>query len=108
MSRLEEKHVAKKNWFVRIAEARERGVFTDQDKLDAADWTTCACGEQDPRIPRVGNTASDLYRPEDKLFAQLGVNFYFAVNRDEFDDAEKTLHAIERRATEVLQEATGS
>ena len=40
------------NWHERIARGIRHGGFTGKDKSLAANWVTCACGNQDPRIPR--------------------------------------------------------
>lgn len=87
--------------------------FGDADTLEAlhtlsADWVTCACGKQDPRIPR-----HEAGAPKDALLSTLGVEFCGAIgalrmNRyrerhHEFvNKAINCLQRIERRAKEVL------
>lgn len=85
------------NWFDRIEAARERGHFTDEDREKAEDWTTCACGEQDPCIAR-----SDQGDPVDRRLRSLGIHFAGFVGVDAYDDALLTLHRIEARAKELL------
>ena len=86
-------------WHQAILAARQNGKFDLFDRFRASQWTTCACSQQDPRIPRkAGN------RPEDQILASLGVAFQIAVNDNDPDKAESTLAAIEKRAAEILQE----
>ena len=63
-------------------------------------WVTCACGKQDPRIPRLhyGGT------PVDMTLFHLAISFCGAVERDHPDDAERVIKQIEIRAAEVLRE----
>ena len=72
---------------------------------DAFVWITCACGEQDKRIPRDPDG-----RPKDDLLEDLGGQFYtnWLDIKDERSTAEAraTLAAIERRAAEILAEVT--
>ena len=86
-------------WQRRINLARKRGHFTKWDRTKAADWVTCACGKQDPEIPR------DAYMvPVDPALRALGLRFYDSVIGYSFDAAEETLKAIDARAAEVLAE----
>lgn len=84
-------------WPVRIAEARKRGEFTEEDNDAAGDWVTCACGHQDAGIPR-----NPIGCPLDKELDDLGMHFYSAVCDNNFDKAEDILVSIQRRAVEVL------
>lgn len=87
------------NWHQRIAEARERGHFTGDDLAAARSWVTCACGEQDQRIPR------HYYGwPLDAELDNVGCRFSNAVDDGDFDEAASLLDAIDRRAAEVLAE----
>lgn len=87
------------NWNQRIKEARERGEFTADDIEKSEDWVTCACGEQDSAIPR--NTLSGS--PQDAKLRSYGISFMFAVEEDDFDDAERLLGLIHNRAVELLE-----
>lgn len=91
-------------WHERIALARIRGEFTDEDVHLASDWTTCACGEQDERIPRAWVLRGGFpeMAPADQLLRDLGGLFYEAVDFDRFDDAEDLLRRIEIRSSEIL------
>jgi len=86
------------NWDKIIDAADARGGFTDINKARAADWETCPCGEQDPRIPR----DSDEGYPLDHQLLELGLEFAAAVESDDVAYARTLLAAIERRAAEVL------
>ena len=86
------------NWADRIALARDTGSFTDDDCTLAHDWVTCACGEQDPRIPR-----DNVERhPHDTEIADYGFDFCNAVENNRPDDAAEILGKIETRATQIL------
>lgn len=91
-------------WFARIATAREKGgFFTEEDFARAMDWVTCACGEQDPAIPR-----GDLNEPLDKDLFDLGDMFSTAIKNDAINHAESILQAIQARAAIVLAETLES
>jgi hypothetical protein len=85
-------------WRERIDKAEATGGHTPQDLDDAKDWITCACGEQDPRIPRM------LFNnePYDKVLSKLGSDFYKYVYYNCYDNARITLCQIEARAQIVL------
>ena len=89
-------------WGGRIEAARKRGMFNGKDCDLAHDWTTCACGKQDAKIPR----HSPGYPTDTRLF-NLGVKFFSCIERNDFDLAESTLLKIEKRASEILAEQKG-
>jgi hypothetical protein len=108
-----------KNWHERIQEAEERGGFTGGDYDLANSWTTCACGEQDPRIPRYGCAALpeeteemmmeagsriSPNAPKDMELSNLGIQFTDAVLNDDTDLARDLIQRIEVRAIQVLAE----
>lgn len=84
-------------WGRRIRRARRRGFFTFREQNEAAQWTTCACGKQDPRIPRCA-----AGRPIDSALENLGQRFYVCVEASNFHGAFETLKKIEIRAAQVL------
>lgn len=90
-------------WHDRIATAAVVG-FTPKDVALAHAWVTCACGEQDRRIPRRSMDG----RPEDPLLDRLGTEFYDNVLDNRPKDAAKVLSQIERRAAEILQRMVGN
>lgn len=86
------------NWIERINRAEEANSgFTFADRVDATDWVTCACGEQDPRIPREESGA-----PEDEQLLDLGVGFAEAVQDDDWALAREILFEIEERVAVIL------
>jgi hypothetical protein len=86
------------NWHERIEAARSHGVFTSADAKRAECFVTCACGDQDQRIPRDGKGT-----PVDPSLRNLGYRFYHYVLRDDIDKAEICLGDIEARAAEILK-----
>lgn len=96
---------AKLTWIERIRAAEARGMFTQEDRNLAQSWVTCACGQQDPRIPRhkeAGDYIS-IGEPKDAELARLGMQFAGDVEDDEIDLARITLDLIEHRAREILK-----
>lgn len=91
------------NWHQRIQAAKDRGSFTEGDMDLAKDWTTCACGGQDKRIPRKG-TQDEPNAPRDYDLYMLGIRFNMLVHAHDFDKAEHVLDRIDRRAGEILAE----
>lgn len=90
--------LAKTHWGKRILAAAKRGGFTEGDGQDSMDWTTCACGKQDPRILR-----TSWGHPADGRLALLGTDFAGRVcDLDDPAAAARTLVAIEKRAAEIL------
>jgi hypothetical protein len=87
-------------WRKRIAAARQRGGFTREDKDLAFNWVTCACGEQDPLIPRIYGC-----KPLDDQLDRLGYLFYDSVALSRFDRAEELLAQIEQRAAQLVAQA---
>lgn len=96
---LKENRLLSSYWGRRIVKAEARGVFSKRDVRKAACWTTCACGEQDARIPRDGDG-----EPLDEKLTDLGCRFYRNTLNCNAAEAAETLVKIERRAAEVLQE----
>jgi hypothetical protein len=86
------------NWHQRIDRSAVRGGFTELDVELARDWPTCACGEQDPRIPR-----DKKGQPRDLDLAIYGGNFLHAVRGNDVARARAVLAQIEKRAGELLK-----
>ena len=83
-------------WGKRILNACETGEFTRDEKVKAAKWVTCACGEASVNIP-----SDDEGVPFDKELKRLGEYFPDVVTYDHPTKAAETLIAIEKRAIEV-------
>lgn len=99
-----------KSWRERIMEAEGRGTFTREDKALAAEWATCAVGEQRAQYPEVitFQTTSfgiDLY-PEDGDLYRLGcsIGFYGAILSNDFQSAWRHLDAIENRVLDLKRD----
>ena len=95
-------------WHERLDAIEARGFPTDEDKQLAENWVTCACGEQDPRIPRFAEDFEDLgyeNAPKDALLRDLGLEFFIAIKLSIFNGtfkARRILAASEKRAAEVI------
>lgn len=63
----------------------------------AADWVSCACGNQCSVIPR-----DRFGEPIDQRLAQLGVMFSSDIEYRAMADARQTLHQIEKRTAFLL------
>jgi len=90
------------NWTQRIEAAKARdGIFTMEDRRLSSKWVTCACGEQDPRIPRRPELNNI---PMDTELRNYGVEFCNAVYRNNPGAAAKVLGCIETRAAQILSD----
>jgi hypothetical protein len=87
------------HWGQRIIRAEETGAFTGRDASESGEWTTCACGKQDPRIPRYYDG-----EPHDGGLMLYGMRFVDYVSANQYTEAADTLIAIEHRAAELLAE----
>lgn len=87
------------NWAERIEAAKIIGTFSDDDTKLAISWVTCACGEQDRRIPRSRNG-----EPNDLRLSDYGCGFFSAVVGFRPIEAASLLGKIETRATEILSD----
>lgn len=87
-------------WGRRIISAEKRGGFTDTDERYASQWTTCACGKVDSRIPMLGTGGG----PCDSELRELGYLFTDLIIgwQTDFVDAADTLVRIENRADVLL------
>lgn len=68
-------------------------------KNKAGMWTTCGCGNQCAIIPRRYSG-----EPCDLTLARLGMEFWFAVCDQDWEDAIATLQEIEKRSAVVIQQ----
>lgn len=95
-------------WHQRIAEAKERDHFTKEDVALARKWPTCACGEQDPRVPRYSaveaGALNEVEMPKDDILVSCGLNFLHAIAGNQPSIALELLTAIELRSAEILAE----
>lgn len=88
----EVKHLCLPRWRGIIARARDRGRFTESNKGKAGDWDTCAIGEATERY-------TFQFRSRCKLLEFMGMDFYHAVEDDDFNKADKVLTRIEKQLT---------
>ncbi len=89
----------KSHWGKRIIAAEKRGGFTDKVFYDAMSWTTCACGKQSAKIPRLATG-----HPLDNPLRSLGGKFAAEVSANGYPAAARILIAIEKRAAIVLRQ----
>lgn len=93
-----------KPWNLRIAEAKRRGEFTDEDIADAESWMSCAVGEAHEIYEKV--VYNDEVSPspiDEKLFA-LGFQFYPRVRTHDMDSARDIYNQIQVRVKELNEE----
>lgn len=90
-------------WGRRIMAASKRKKFTEKEKNDSANWTTCACGRVTIDIPRV----SSIGAPCDMTLRIRGYDFFSHVSGSRVRQAALTLVAIEERARIVASQYTG-
>lgn len=83
-----------KTWAERIAEARDLGTFTDDDRRDAEQWCSCALGEA-LRQARLSLSAwcdsAAIYLRKGET---AGYRFAECVRRNDFDGAENALVSV--------------
>ena len=94
-----------KTWRERVAAARTRGRFTQEDCDLASDWDRCAVGEQRAILPMVVVCTSLLLGPEDDTLNELGRRFYAAIKAGDIAEAERLLDKIEDRILEMKRNA---
>ncbi len=72
----------------------------------AGKWVTCACGKQDPRIPRATDSwlKNSFWMPRDCRLAALGREFFDAIYEQNPYKAFDVLCMIERRSAKVITE----
>jgi hypothetical protein len=112
LSRAERLAGAGPSWRERVALARARGHFTEEDvTLATKSWLTCAVGEQHHALPTVVRLV-----PMDPVLEELGEangrprpnrvpGFGVAVLRDDFDLADQRLDEIEDRVLQLKRGA---
>jgi hypothetical protein len=84
-------------WGQKIIAAELNHGFRPEERTQAGNWQTCACGQQDARIWRWPDGP-----PMDNMLRRLGEIFYINVCEHQPLSAAITLVNIERRAAEVL------
>lgn len=84
-------------WKVINRAIKNEEEFTEVEKLRSSVWISCACGEQDDRIPR-----SREGEPLDKTLQSFGLDFYDAVGMNDPKEAMNVLIKIEHRAAIVI------
>ncbi len=68
-------------------------------EIRAADWVTCACGNQCAVLER-----DDDGQPLDGLLESLGYKFMNNIDNGRFQEAQKTLEAIEKRSAVLIKQ----
>lgn len=109
--KLVEAKLSRTFWGKRIVKAEKEGGFTANDRREAIQWTTCACGKQDPRVPRIKESADYTHprkwvsegEPEDYWLSRWGGAFHDdAVKENDYSLASDLLIKIERRAAKIV------
>ena len=91
------------SWRERVIRARERGRFTDEDRRQAARWSTCAVGEHVRCHPALIKLEYGL--PVDVELGRLGTIFFAAVLGNDALRAEAALDRIDDRVLEIKRGA---
>ena len=90
------------DWFKYLKATPEtKEKYHEQAVEKAAEWTTCAVGQLCDAIPRKYGNGS---RPVDETLYNLGERFMWQISDRFYDKAEKTLHEIEARTVELLNQ----
>ena len=64
-------------WWDLLDKVEAAGKYSEahnQARGKSSSWVTCACGKQDPRIPRTAD-----HKPKDRMLSELGTAFDFDV-----------------------------
>lgn len=99
-----------KTWRERIAEARERGAFTDKDYRAWANFHTCLVGEQRQRYGiwfplEIFKEPQPWFLSEPNGVRTLQFTLARSIHANDFDTVERALDAIEDRALELKRAA---
>lgn len=87
------------DWNAALSDPPDEYDWTKLDHLYnlAADWVTCACGNQCAVLPRDWNGC-----PRDLMLAHLGDEFMHCISDRDWPQARTTLARIEARSAELL------
>jgi hypothetical protein len=84
-------------WQERLDEAAQRGYFTDDDKICASSWHSCAVGEKHGNTKIVDTDSSLGFIPS--FFSKdyrLGSDFSCYVRKDNVELAQETYDKIQK------------
>jgi hypothetical protein len=83
--------------------SRDKSQITFDEWRNAAflsnNWVTCACGNQCSVIPR-----DFMGTPDDHQLATLGVEFTYAIEAKDKEEAKRILVEIEKRSAFLIEE----
>ena len=91
------------SWRERVIRARERGRFTEEDRRQAARWSSCAVGEHVRHHPTLINLEYGC--PVDVELGRLGTIVFAAVLGNDVPRAEAVLDRIDDRVLEIKRRA---
>ena len=96
----ETKKKPKFNWYDFLNRAI-KGKISDSEianaQDDAANWVTCACGNQCSILPR-----DEDGEPYDDFLAELGSDFSYEIDDQNWKDALNILNKIEKRSALLI------
>lgn len=81
-------------WRAKVAEARNNGRFSNNDKQEAELWPSCAMGERF-NITYTMRVYYAAVAKHGRVISDLGHDFHYAVSGDKIDEAEKIITKIE-------------
>ena len=96
-----------KTWRERVAEARERGYFSHEDRMAWMDLTTCPAGEIVRAMPCLNEATKKLgglYNHELHVMGHALGRCIAGPTEFLFDEADKILDAIEDRALQLKRD----
>src|SRR5437867_12347418 len=94
------------SWRERVSRARERGRFTEEDRRQAARWSSCAVGEHVRHHPTL--IKLEYGCPVDVELGRLGTIFFAAVLGHDAPRAEAALDRLDDRVLELKRRAKTS
>lgn len=88
-----------------------KGKTTEDENIEAENlaqsWVTCACGNQCAIIPRHPcDSIAPEGTPMDEQLAELGQEFFFAIEDEDFKSAKHILKRIEKRSAKIIEQET--
>lgn len=96
------KHYCLPKWRAIVDAAEKRGGFSETESGDAGCWDACACWEAKERYDLPYDRVHTRYMgPSDPTIYQLGRDFSWCVDKNNYEGCREVLTAIEERLAEL-------